>query len=327
MAFIVSALLVGLVVTPGIGHAAVVEPASLVASAKVKSGSLSKLQRGAHRLVLDLATQKTTVRSADNDGLLGAKPVAFKQDIGRYIYAWNTAFKGDSRSAVVVVKAGNETLSLKLSDPVLSRGGSRIVFAAQRMALPGGPLKKYRGKTVNRISGGFGSATLRLSDNGWTKMRAHLNAYGSSGGCSGGYSDASFNCNSTAEGGGTEPFRGVSWFGSTGGGRNVYATGNGELTAWATGSRFSASGKLVGTMDNWGSDAFVVNDKSTYSIDGFHCDKHPSSGTDRKLTGQPGGPLRMDLNSAGDVFTGTGYALDIQGYLSESFFAQAKCGS
>jgi len=324
---VASALFVVGLAVPAAGHAAVAERASLVATTTVDSGSLLKDRRGSYRLTLNLGAQTTQVRSVENDGLLGAKPLSFKQDTGRYVQTWRSAFEGDSRSAVIAIKAGRENLSLKLSNPRLNRAGSKISFTARKRALPGGPFVNYRGKRLNRITGGFGAATLRLSDNGWTKITAHLNAYGSNGGCDGGYSDAVFSCHSTAEGGGTEPFRGVSWFGSTGGGKNVYATGNGVLTQWSSGARFAVSGKLVGVMDNWGSDAFVVNDKSTYAIDGFQCDKHPSSGTDRKLTGKPGGPLHMDLNSAGDVFTGTGYALDIQGYLSESFFAQAKCGS
>lgn len=311
---------------PGLGQAAVVKPASLVASVALDSGSLMKVRAGGLRLALEPAAA-TQVRSVSRAGLLGAEPVAFSQETANYFSTWKKAFDGDARSAIVIVKGSRETLSLKLSEPRIRRNGSKISFRAATRAVRGGPFERFRGRGLNRVTGAFGPATLRISDNGWSKISAHLNAYGSSGGCDGGYADSVFSCHSTAEGGGNEPFRGVSWFGSTAGGRNVYATGNGVLTQWSSGNRFAVSGKLVGTMDNWGSDAFLVTDKSFFSIDGFKCDKHPSSGTDRKLTGQPGGPLHMNLTSAGDVFTGTGYALDIQGYLSESFFAQAKCGS
>jgi hypothetical protein len=71
---------------------------------------------------------------------------------------------------------------------------------------------------------------------------------------------------------------------------------------------------------DWSTDSLSILEGSYYELLNPKCTRKIVSGTDPKLLAKPGGPLHVFL-----IEHGSGYVLDLRGYVSEQFFPVAEC--
>ena len=292
------------------------QPATrVVATFIVHDGDFRKAKHGLTLTIAGFSARAGT--KAEDLPLRGRS--RFRQKTSRYLATWRRETGDDSRRAVLTLNDG-ERIALNLSHPRI-RSGHLIVHAGQA----------DRRAVVSATAQGsqpqeFARASLRVASN-WYPIVARLSANSGYNRC---ISDkwrggAPWSCTGTGEAQNTGPWNlGGRWTG-TDGGRNFTVRGSMRVAISGTppfAYYVTHDAVLNGTSGGWGTRQVTINSSSYYnSLWGSvsRCTKHPVSGGDDSLVGQPGGPLRTDIRYAGTLFYPYYYILDVRGYVSEPF--------
>ena len=326
-AFVVFLMICGM---SGASAHAALRPADLVVNFGPSAGNAKPLGKGRYILNLNPSRQVVRIRSVSDRGLVGSKPVLLRQKLDRYVGSWRRSFSGEGRAgALVIPGARGGVVPLRLSKPTLNRRNGVISVVASVRRRLDSSFPDLNTPRRSRPPSTFRGAKLEINDNGWYKMIAHMDAYNELGGCGeSGYEGPDFKCHGKGQDYATEPFKGQVGFGSTKGGAAFWATGKAYFWNPSGTEQLTSSARLVGTQAwGWRSNKLTITPDSYFKQDWSTCMRHPFSGTDESLNGQPGGTIDVKLYENGSVWINKGFTLELSGYLSEPFYTSTKCDS
>jgi hypothetical protein len=295
------------------------QPTIVMTTFKVEGGEIEKAQHGLALRIDDFSAR--AAEKATGANLPGNK--RFSQTTTSYLNTWRRDLGGSAQRAVLSIDGGDK-IALTLSHPRVEDGD--LLFHASRSNQ-----RDFRDAEKAHLPPDFISGTVQVYGP-WYRIVARLNATrGQEYSCSGNWrSGPKWDCRGFGEATNTAPWNNYGYWYSKHGGRELEMTSHLYVIHDPDYPHMGTYHEAVlrGTSEAWGTNWVHINRSSYYTSKlgtAVLCRRHPVSGNDKNLVGEPGGPLRTQITFKGNFFNENSYILDVRGYLNWPFPPPERC--